>query len=307
MKTEMLSFKDLEGKNISYYKWSPENDEYKGVIQIAHGLSETAARYERFAKWLTEAGYIVYANDHRGHGKTAGSVDNLGYAGVDGFNWMIKDMKQLNDIAREENAGKPLFLFGHSMGSFLAQRYITLHGEELKGVILSGTSGKQGMVLNVGIFLAKRGIKKWGAKAKANNINNLTFGGYNKPFKPSRTSFDWLSRDNAEVDKYISDSYCGTVPTYGFFNDLFAALKTLHRRVTMDKIPRELPIYLFSGEKDPVGGSTKSVLSLIKLYKKIGVKDVSYKFYVEGRHEMLNEINRDEVMQDNLKWLEEHI
>lgn len=306
MKSEMSIFKDEDGQNISYYKWSPNGENIKGIIQISHGLSETAARYERFAEFFTGKDYVVYANDHRGHGKTAGSIDNLGYAGTDGFNWMIKDMKQLNDIAKEENAGKPIFLLGHSMGSHLSQRYITLYGETLNGVILSGTSGKQGALLNVGIFLAKRGMKKKGPKAKADNINKLSFGNYNKAFNPTKTEFDWLSNDPLEVDKYIKDDYCGAVPTYGFFNDYFGTFRIMHNKEIMDKIPRELPIYLYSGDKDPVGGNTKSVLSLIDLYKKLGIKDISYKFYKDGRHEMLNETNRTEVMEDILAWINEH-
>jgi alpha-beta hydrolase superfamily lysophospholipase len=193
------------------------------------------------------------------------------------------------------------------MGSHLSQRYIVLYGKELKGVILSGTSGKQGMLLNLGILLAKRGAKRKGPRERAHSINNLTFGSFNKAFKEPRTDFDWLSRDTAEVDKYIKDDYCGVVPTYGFFKDLFAGFKILHREDEMSKIPRSLPIYLFSGDKDPVGGNTKSVLGLIDLYRKLGIKDVSYRFYEDGRHEMLNEINRAEVMQDVLNWIEAHI
>lgn len=307
MKNEHFSFVDIEGKDIYVYKWVPLTGNIKGAIQIAHGLSETAGRYERFAEILTDRGYIVYANDHRGHGNTAGDLANLGYAGEDGFNLMIENMKQLNEIIKSENNNIPVFLLGHSMGSHLSQVYITRYGNTLNGVILSGTSGKQGFILNMGIFLAKRGIKKSGVRARAYNINKLSFGGFNKEFSPNRTEFDWLSRDEKEVDKYVNDDYCGAVPTYGFFYDYFKGFKVMHDKINLEKIPKQLPIYLYSGEKDPVGGDTKSVLNLIELYKEQEIKDITYKFYKDGRHEMLNELNKDEVMNDVANWIDSHI
>lgn len=300
-------FRDEGGVEVFVYKWLPEEGfKIKGIVQIAHGMAEMAARYERFAAALTKAGYAVYANDHRGHGRTAGTVENVGYLGEDGFNWMVKDMKQLNDIIREENPEIPVFLFGHSMGSILAQRYITLYGNSINGVILSGTSGKQGLMLDIGIRIAAGEVKKHGAKSRSEKLNKLTFASYNKEFKPTRTDFDWLSRDNKEVDKYIKDPFCGGIFTAGFFYDFLLGLKETHKKDNMKKIPVDLPIYLFSGEMDPVGKNCKTLYPLIKTYEKLGIKDVSYKFYKGGRHEMLNEINRDEVTNDTINWLNAH-
>lgn len=307
MKSETFTFKDGDGVNIFCYRWNKEDDKPRAAVQIAHGLSETAVRYERFAEYLTERGYIVYANDHRGHGRTAENLDNLGYAGRDGLNWMLRDMKQLNDIIKTESPGLPVFLFGHSMGSHLAQLYIPRYGNELRGVILSGTSGKQGFIIDFALFLSKRGIRKYGERARANDINKLSFGRFNKAFSPTRTEFDWLSRDNEEVDKYINDKYCGGVPTYGFYYDYFRGFKIMHKKKYMGKIPKDLPIFLFSGEKDPVGSNTKSVLNLIGLYKALQIKNISYKFYKDGRHEMLNEINRDEVMKDAADFFDNNL
>jgi alpha-beta hydrolase superfamily lysophospholipase len=307
MKRGEFTFKDAGGVEIFVYKWLPEEDtKVKGAVQIAHGMAEHAARYERFADSLTNAGYIVYANDHRGHGKTAGSLENVGYLGEDGYNWMIKDMKQLNDIIREQNPGIRVFLFGHSMGSLLSQKYISLYGDTLKGVVLSGTSGKQGLILDLGIMIAKREMKKNGPKAKSPTLNNMTFGANNKAFEPGRTSFDWLNRDEAEVDKYIDDPYCGGVFSTEFFYDFARGFKEIHRRDIMKRIPRDLPVYFMSGDKDPVGKECKTVVKLIETYKNLGIKDVTYKFYKDGRHEMLNEKNRDEVTADIIKWLDTH-
>lgn len=304
---EEFTFKDADGWEISVYKWSPGSDtKVKGIVQIAHGMAERAERYERFAKALTDEGYVVYANDHRGHGRTAGSIENIGYCGTDGFNWMVNDLKQLNEIITKENPGLPVYLFGHSMGSFLAQSYISLYPESIKGVILSGTAGKQGIMLDLGLQIAKREIRKSGDKMKSRILHKLAFEGYNNGFKPARTGLDWLSRDEEEVDKYINDPYCGTVFTAGFYYDLFKGLKMIHREDIMRRIPKELPIYIFSGQRDPLGKNCKTVLWLIRNYKKIGIKDVTYRFYKDGRHEMLNEINRDEVTSDVIVWLDAH-
>jgi alpha-beta hydrolase superfamily lysophospholipase len=303
-----FSFKSEDGTNIYVYNWKPDDGmKIKGIVQISHGMAETAARYERFAKTLTRSGYIVYANDHRGHGKTAGTADNIGYlAEEDGFDWLVKDIYKLSKIIKEENPELPLLLFGHSMGSFVAQRYIMLHGEEIQGVILSGSNGKQGTLLEIARLLTKNEIKKHGRRAKSHYLNNLTFGSYNNAFKPNRTEFDWLSSDNAEVDKYINDPFCGTVFTAGFFYDFFTGLKQIENRKDLNSVPKDLPIYIFSGDKDPVGKKGRGVIKLFNTYKKLGIRDVLYKLYKGGRHEMLNESNRDEVMKDVVDWMNLH-
>jgi alpha-beta hydrolase superfamily lysophospholipase len=308
MKNETFTFNDDQGIEIFVYKWLPEDDvKVKGVVQISHGMAEAAARYERTANALTASGYIVYANDHRGHGKTAGKVENVGYCGEDGFNWMVKDMYSLNGIIRRENPGLLVFLLGHSMGSFLSQSYISIYGDTIDGVILSGTSGRQGPILGIGTMLAKLEMKRVGPKTSSNMLNKMSFGSYNKQFKPCRTDFDWLNRDEVAVDLYINDPYCGGVFSTGFFYDLTKGLRDIHKKETMERIPKDLPVYLFSGEKDPVGNCCKTVRSLIDDYKTLGIVDVSYKFYKDGRHEMLNELNRDEVIADVINWLDRHL
>lgn len=302
-----FSFKDGEGVEIFVYKWNPDDESnIKGAVQIAHGMAEHAGRYERFARKLTDAGYIVYANDHRGHGKTAGVVENVGYCGEDGFNWMVRDMKELTSIIKKENTELPVFLFGHSMGSLLSQIYIALYGNDINGVILSGTSGRQGFILDLGILMAKREVVKIGAKTPSEKMNKMTFSSYNREFTPVRTAFDWLSHDEEEVDKYIDDPFCGGVFSAGFFYEFLTGLKKIHSKDIMGKIPKDLPVYFIAGENDPVGKSCRTITCLIEEYTRLGIKDVSYKFYKNGRHEMLNELNRNEVMSDVINWIKKY-
>jgi len=307
MKVENFTFKDKGNLEIFVYKWLPdENVKPKGVVQIAHGMAETAGRYGGFANALTDNGFTVYANDHRGHGKTAGDIEILGDLGEDGFNSMVENMKELNDIIKKENPNLPIFLFGHSMGSFLTQRYICLYGSGLKGAILSGSCGKQGIIIDIARLIAKGEIKKIGRSGKSDKLDKLSFGSYNNSFKPNRTAFDWLSSDNKEVDKYIADPFCGTVFTAGFFYDFLGGLKSIADKLEIKNVPKDLPIYIFSGDKDPVGKNGKGVLKLVKAYKEHGINDLSYKLYKDRRHEMLNEINKEEVMIDVIKWLNKY-
>lgn len=302
MKTETFTFKEETGLDIFVYKWVPDGD-VGGVVQISHGMAETASRYERFAEALTGAGYVVYANDHRGHGRTVNDVERVGDLGEDGFNNMIRNMRQLDGIIKEEHPGLPFFMFGHSMGSFLLQRYMCLYGDRLDGAILSGSNGRVGFLLSIGAFIAKREIKKLGRGHRSVKLNRLSFGGYNKPFKPNRTAFDWLSRDEAEVDKYVNNPFCGGVFTSGFFYDLSEGLKLIEDKREIQKVPKGLPIYIFSGDNDPVGKFGKGVKRLVNTYKKAGITNVQHRLYKGGRHEMLNETNRDNVIQDTLTWL----
>ncbi|MGY0374250.1 alpha/beta hydrolase [Clostridium sp. JNZ J1-5] len=308
MKSETFTFKGIGDMDIFTYKWSPEDEnKIKGVVQIAHGMSESAERYESVAKELTEAGYIVYGDDHRGHGQTAKEIDSLGCLNEDCFNLMVEDIYKLSKIIRDENPNLPIFLLGHSMGSFLTQRFICLYGDKLSGTILSGSNGSQGIIADIGRIVARREIKKLGRDKKSTLMSRLSFGGFNRAFKPNRTEFDWLSRDEKEVDKYIENPYCGYIYNTGFYYDLLGGLKLIARKEEVNKIPKDLPIYIFSGDKDPVGNFGKGVLKLVNLYKSVGIEDLEYKLYKDGRHEMFNEINKEEVVKDLIVWLDKHI
>ena len=190
---EKFRFMDSEGKNIYVYKWEPKEKNIKGVIQIAHGMTETALRYSYFAEKLNEAGFVVYANDHRGHGNTACTKEELGYiADEDGFHWMVEDLKELTDIIKMQYPNVPLILFGHSMGSFLSQRYIQLYGDKIDGLILSGTNGIPKKITKIGRLIAGCEIKLYGRKHISKVMDKLSFGDFNSNFKPNRTQYDWL-------------------------------------------------------------------------------------------------------------------
>ncbi|MGL5693609.1 MAG: lysophospholipase [Peptostreptococcaceae bacterium] len=292
--------------DIHVYKWESEEVSPKGVVQISHGMSETAKRYEYFANQLTSNGYIVYIHDHRGHGLSAKSIDNVGYlAEEDGFGYLVDDINTLSEIIKNENKELPLYLFGHSMGSFASQRYIMEHSHNIEGLILSGSNGKHGSILKIAEKIIKVNINKNGRRHRSKMIDKLIFGGNNKKFKNPRTEFDWLSRDEKEVDKYIEDPFCGVLFTTGFFYDFIKGLQEIEDKDNLKKVPLDLPIFILSGDKDPVGKNGKGVLNLRDRYVNVGVKNVSCKLYEDGRHEMLNEINKDEVINDVLMWLDE--
>ncbi|HFL2404068.1 TPA: lysophospholipase [Clostridioides difficile] len=308
MKCTNFTFKGEEGLDIYTYKWEDENiKKPKAVIQIAHGMAETAQRYETFTKVLTKNGYIVYINDHRGHGKTAKIIENVGHlAEKEGFRCLVEDMYTLTNIIKKENEDLPIYLFGHSMGSFASQRYIMDYSNNLSGLILCGSNGKQGIILNLAHLIINHEIKKYGRRFKSNKINNLIFGG-EIIRRNEKTKFDWLSRDKEQVEKYINDPFCGVVCSCGFFYDLVQGLKEIEDKENLKKVPLDIPIYIISGDKDPIGKNGKGVLRLRDRYIKLGVKDVTCKLYKDGRHELLNEINREEVFEDIICWLNNKI
>ncbi|WP_274363612.1 alpha/beta hydrolase [Paenibacillus thermotolerans] len=306
MISQTFTFTDPSGQAVFVYSWLPdEGVPLRGALQIAHGMVETAARYERFASALTEAGYAVYANDHLGHGQTAGDVSLVGTSGDDGFRRMVEHMRRLNGIIRERYPQTPLFLFGQSMGSFLAQRYASDYGDTIRGVILSAASGNMGPIIHAGVYLAKREMKRKGPHYRSKLLRALTFGGYNRSFRPTRTEYDFLSRDPEEVDKYINDPYCGVTATSQFYYNLFTGLRDIHKMEQLERIPKKLSIHLLSGDRDPLGKNGKGVLRLYRTFRKLGIEDVTIKLYPGGRHEMLNETNRDEVFRDMIGWLDE--
>lgn len=295
------------GVEIHVYEWLPApGTAVKAVLQIAHGMCETAERYRRFAEALTQAGYAVYAPDQRGHGLTADSPEKLGHVGENGFQLMVQDLVQLGIQARTNHPGVPLFLMGHSMGSFLVQKVILSKSEGFDGFILSGTNGPRGM-LRAGRTLASLQSKLLGEAHRSVMMNAVVFGGFNRSVSKPRTPFDWLSRDPDEVDRYIEDPFCGAICTASFFRDFFGLLQDIQQPDGYESIPKQKPVYLFSGANDPVGMNGQGVRRLEAVYRKLGLTDVECRLYPEGRHEMLNETNRDEVTSDVLDWLERHV
>lgn len=303
-----FTFTSSDNTKIFVYKWVPNEEQIKGVVQISHGMAETAARYERFAQILNKKGFIVYANDHRGHGKTCGNVDDLGYLGDnDGFKLLIEDVAKLTDIIRSENPELPIYLFSHSMGSFATQRYIMDYKDKIDGAVICGSNGEQGFMLKLGKLVSKLEMMIRGRKAKSKLMNSLTFGAYNNNFTPKTTGNEWLTRDEEEVNKYVNDPYCGTIFPTSFYYDFLNNLQYIEDKNNFSKIPKDLPIFIISGAQDPVGDFGKGVTKLYNRYKESGVEDLEMKIYEGARHELINETNRDEVMKDVVDWLEKRI
>ena len=277
----------------------------KATIVIAHGMAEHAARYGRFAGELAATGYAVYAPDHRGHGRTADGDENLGWAGRDGWNGMLHDLDRLTSLVRERHSGVPLFLFGHSMGSVLAQRFAQLHGDRLAGLILSGTFGAAPNI-TAGIAVASA-LRTLRGERSASPLQRTMFAGFNKGFAPQPTGFEWLSRDETEVRKYAEDPWCGFTFSNGLLVEMLRGYAETWKPANECCIPVTLPVLLFSGELDPVGANTRSVTALAERYRALGLRDVNVTFYPGARHETLNETNRLEVVRDVIAWLDAHV
>src|SRR5215831_8781459 len=208
MRTETFRFQADDGKSLFVHRFSPD-DGPKAIVAISHGMAEHSARYARFAEALTAARYVVYAHDHRGHGQTAAGPEELGSFGPGGYPRVVKDLGQILDEARAKHPGLPVFLFGHSMGSYVAQTYLIESGSTLRAAILSGSSGKPSLVASAGRYVARLERARLGGTGKSKLLGDLSFGSFNKSFGKTRTAFDWLSRDPAEVDKYVADPLCG--------------------------------------------------------------------------------------------------
>lgn len=297
----------IKGKNnfsVYLYIWN-EVEIPKGIVQIFHGMAEHVGRYLEFAKYLNKEGYIVYASDHRGHGKTAKGVENLGNIGEEGFNNIAHDGYIINRIIKNKYPNLPIILLGHSFGSFIGQEYIIRYGETIDGVILSGSAKMKGIDVKLGQIVSGFQKKISDDKKKDYLVDKISFGKFNKKIKHPISKFSWLSRDEEQVKKYDEDSLCGTVFPIIFFNYFFIGLSKLYIKERLEKIPKDLPIFIFSGDKDPVGGYGKLVKELYETYKDIGIKNLTIKLYTDGRHEMLNEINRKEVYSDVVEWIEQ--
>jgi alpha-beta hydrolase superfamily lysophospholipase len=272
---------------------------------IAHGAAEHGQRYARLAKALTARAYMVYVPDLRGHGQTAGTLSNAGKAGVDGFNGMIRDLQQLSNVAGSENAAAPVLLFGHSMGAALAQRFIQLPGTKLAGVILSGSPGTQpGLEQAVALTTA---AAKGAAVDQISTLFQQSFASYNQAFAPSKTGFEWLSRDPHEVEKYADDPWCGFPLSNRLVAEMSQTALEAAKRENIARIPKDLRILLFAGKEDPVGGKAECVEKLAQQYREAAIRDVTLNLYAGGRHEMLNETNRHQVQADLITWLEKTV
>ena len=290
-----------DGHRIHVQTWAPDGDPV-GAIQLVHGLGEHIKRYGRFAEAAAARGYVVYGHDHRGHGLSEGERGY--YADENGWHKVVEDARVVNDHLRENYAGKPVVLLGHSMGSFIAENFAMHYGARLQGLLLSGSTWPQRIQLLPGRLLAKLESFRVGKRGNSALINALGFGAFNRPFRPVRTEMDWLSRDEAEVDKYIADPHCGGPFTCGLWLDFMGGLYELGSDHALTRIPADLPVLITGGSVDPVGGE-KGMTRLAMHYMQTLHQRVKLKIYPDGRHEMLNEINRGEVTADWLDWIDQ--
>ena len=289
-----------DGRSLLARRWLPEGRP-RAVVQIAHGLSEHSARYVRLAAALNAAGYAVYANDHRGHGPKAAPADLGHFADDGGWGKVVGDFWTMNRLIAKEQPGVPIIFLGHSLGSFLGQDFVAEHSDALAGAAYSGSSGKPPAIARLGRLIARAERLRLGKRGKSQLLGQMWFGAYNKPFAPARTEFDWLTRDEKEVDAYVADPYCGFPFTTQLAIDVLDALPSLSSPQSLARIRKDLPIYVFSGERDPVGAN---IQGLIQDLKSAGFTQLTIRIYPGARHETLNETNLDEVTRDFIAWLD---
>jgi alpha-beta hydrolase superfamily lysophospholipase len=299
------TFKTPDGKALTTYHWDCERP--KAIVHIVHGMSEHAARYNEFAEFLNEHGYVVRSSDLRGHGKTAGNLENVGHFSMEnGWNKVVKDVKALTEHFQHKT-NLPIILLGHSMGSFLVRTVMFSYPKVGDAYILSATAGHPGILGSLGKTVAHFNMKFMGKKNRSELMTKLVFGDFNKKYKSPRTIKDWLSRDEAVVDAYINDPYCMQTFSSQFYNDLLQGILAINDEQNIQKSPKQKPVYMFAGDMDPVGNYGKGPAEVYAAFQKAGIEDVELKIYPEGRHEMLNETNKEEVYDDVLNWLDERI
>ena len=282
--------------------WVPEG-EVKAVLQIAHGMVEFIDRYDEFARFLAEKGILVAGNDHLGHGASVRSEEYWGYfAKKDGNTVLLKDMNRLRKIVQKRYPHVPYFMLGHSMGSFLMRQYICVYGEGLAGTIIMGTGYQPAAMTAMGMQVCKvlAAVKGWHHRSAL--VDGMAFGSYNKKFgKP--TGKEWLSRNPENVQKYVKEKRCNFRFTLNGYYNLFYSIHALSNPEYLEGMPKELPVFFVAGEEDPVGQFGKGVEMVFEQFIDLGMEDVECKLYAEDRHEILNELDREDVYQDIYEWI----
>lgn len=280
----------------------------RAVVQIAHGIAEHIDRYRPFMEFLADNGFVAAGNDHLGHGKSIRVPKEQGFfAEKDGWWRVVDDMDKLHGIMSKEYPELPYVLFGHSMGSFLTRTYLIKHPDRYDAVILSGTGHQSPALVLGGNAAASVMAKLNGAMGDGAKLDSLAFGTYLSKIENPRTKFDWLSRDTERVDKYIADPLCGFVGKIGLYRDMMQGIKFITSEKNIAQMNKEKPVYFMSGDGDPVGDYGKGVERAYKAFCNAGLHDVFMRLYPGGRHEMLNETNKEQVYQDILNWLNEKI
>ena len=288
---------------IHCIEWRPEETP-RAILQIAHGIASHVSRFEPLAEYMCARGVAVVGNDHLGHGESVASEeDRMFFAETGGWDMALADLRTLTELTHREFPGVPLFLLGHSMGSFLARCYAIRWQDGLDGLILSGTGQQSGALVSAGRTMAESEAKRKGARFKSDKLEKIMFGSYTKRIKPCRTPLDWLSRDSETVDRYIVDPQCGETPSAALVCDMLGGIAYMSKPENLKRMNKTLPVFFFAGDADPVGDYGKGVVRSYLGYLDAGMQDVTLKLYHGGRHEMLNEVNREQVRGDILGWI----
>ena len=286
--------------------WLPEG-EVRAVVQIVHGIAEFVERYEDFAKFLNQQGFLVVAEDHMGHGQ---SINNGGIQGYFHGGWFaaVEDTVQLAADTMAQYPDVPYILFGHSMGSFMARTILCKYPElPLKAAILCGTGWQPTVALPALIRVVEGICQKTGETVPSEKLQNLVFGSYNRKVEHPRTSFDWICRDKKVVDAYIAHPLCGFTATCGLLRELMKGIYYIQKPRNLQNMRKDLPVFFIAGGDDPVGDYGKGVRQTVRAFQKAGLQDVSVRIYPLCRHEILNEINKEEIYEDVLQWIETKI
>lgn len=293
---------------IHAVRWMPDSENVTAVVQIVHGMAEYGERYEAFAKFLTERGFVVTAEDHLGHGKSVAEDNIQGYfCEQDAATVVVRDVHRLKKMTQEIYPGVPYFILGHSMGSFILRNYIGRYGTGIHGAMIVGTGSQPAALLACSKALAALEGFFRGQKHVSRFLDKCAFSGYNRQIKNARTSFDWLSRNTENVDAYLADKDCGFTFTVNGFKTLFTLISRCQKKEHLNNIPKELPLLVTAGAADPVGAYGKGVQKAYEALKKVGIKNLEIKLYPEDRHEILNETDREQVMEDIARWLGKHL
>jgi alpha-beta hydrolase superfamily lysophospholipase len=287
MDADRFACRSADGTQLVGYRWAPQDDQRtSGVVVLVHGMGEHIRRYAHVADALTSTGFVVYGHDHRGHGSSLATADEPGHLGHNGWRALVDDLNLVIAQARSDHPDLPVVMVAHSMGSFAAQQFLLDYGSSVDAVALTGTAAVD--LLEPALDLS----------------GGMELSAFNAAFHPVRTDFDWLSRDESIVDAYLADPLCGFGLDTESLKDMFAGARRLADPAEVARIPRDLPLYVAVGSRDPVNAGLTLLWALVDRYRAAGLDDVTVRVYDEGRHEILNEINRAEVIDDLVQWLQ---